>query len=64
MGTAQLATSGPHYPSPWMHPDADGWTEAYAKAKEFVSQMTLLEKVNLTTGVGYVPTSPRPHPTI
>lgn len=47
-----LATSEPFYPSPWMNPDADGWTEAYARAKEFVSQMTLLEKVNLTTGVG------------
>jgi beta-glucosidase len=47
-----LATSEPFYPSPWMNPDADGWTEAYARAKEFVSRMTLLEKVNLTTGVG------------
>jgi beta-glucosidase len=35
-----------------MNPDADGWQDAYARAREFVSQMTLLEKVNLTTGVG------------
>jgi len=35
-----------------MDPEADGWQEAYAKAKDFVSQLTLLEKVNLTTGVG------------
>ena len=28
------------------------WADAYKKAKEFVSQLTLLEKVNLTTGVG------------
>jgi beta-glucosidase len=49
---AELAHSPPFYPSPWMNPEADGWTEAYAKAREFVSQMTLLEKVNLTTGVG------------
>jgi beta-glucosidase len=35
-----------------MNPEADGWADAYAKAKDFVSQMTLLEKVNLTTGVG------------
>ncbi|KAK4135534.1 glycoside hydrolase family 3 protein [Trichocladium antarcticum] len=48
-----LATSDPFYPSPWMSPDADGWKEAYAQAKQFVSQMTLLEKVNLTTGVGW-----------
>ena len=32
---------------------AGDWEEAYAKAKEFVSQLTLLEKVNLTTGVGW-----------
>ncbi|KAM7192079.1 family 3 putative glycoside hydrolase [Naviculisporaceae sp. PSN 640] len=36
-----------------MNPDADGWEEAYAKAKDFVSQLTLLEKVNLTTGTGW-----------
>ncbi|KAL2022532.1 hypothetical protein VTK56DRAFT_5139 [Thermocarpiscus australiensis] len=48
-----LAASDPYYPSPWMIPDADGWKEAYAKAREIVSQMTLLEKVNLTTGVGW-----------
>ena len=47
-----LAYSPPHYPSPWMNPNAQGWEDAYAKAKEFVSQLTLLEKVNLTTGVG------------
>ncbi|KAK2032465.1 family 3 glycosyl hydrolase [Colletotrichum zoysiae] len=48
-----LAYSPPVYPSPWMDPNADGWAEAYAKAKDFVSQLTLLEKVNLTTGVGW-----------
>ena len=31
---------------------AVGWEQAYAKAKDFVSQLTLAEKVNLTTGVG------------
>ena len=35
-----------------MDPTATGWEEAYAKAKDFVSQLTLAEKVNLTTGVG------------
>jgi beta-glucosidase len=35
-----------------MNPDADGWAEAYAQARDFVSQLTLTEKVNLTTGVG------------
>ncbi|KAK3942340.1 glycoside hydrolase family 3 protein [Diplogelasinospora grovesii] len=49
-----LAHSDPFYPSPWMDPNADGWQAAYAKAKEFVSQMTLMEKVNLTTGVGWM----------
>ena len=45
------ATSPPFYPSPWMD-GSGGWAEAYAKAQEFVKQMTLLEKVNLTTGIG------------
>ncbi|KAL2270497.1 hypothetical protein VTJ83DRAFT_2681 [Remersonia thermophila] len=49
----ELAYSPPSYPSPWMDPEAEGWQHAYAKAKEFVSQMTLAEKVNLTTGVGW-----------
>lgn len=44
--------SDPFYPSPWMSPDAVGWEDAYIKAKDFVSQLTLTEKVNLTTGVG------------
>ncbi|KAF9641192.1 putative beta-glucosidase protein [Lasiodiplodia theobromae] len=44
------ATSPPFYPSPWMD-GSSGWAEAYAKAQEFVKQMTLLEKVNLTTGI-------------
>nr|6SZ6_A Chain A, Beta-glucosidase [Thermochaetoides thermophila] len=47
------ATSEPSYPSPWMNPNAAGWEQAYQWAKDFVSQMTLLEKVNLTTGVGW-----------
>ncbi|KAJ2899584.1 uncharacterized protein MKZ38_002958 [Zalerion maritima] len=49
-----LSYSEPSYPSPWMDPEADGWQDAYAKAKDFVSQLTLLEKVNLTTGVGWM----------
>lgn len=50
----ELAFSPPVYPSPWMDPTAPGWEEAYIKAKDFVSQLTLLEKVNITTGVGLV----------
>ncbi|KAH6668439.1 putative beta-glucosidase A [Halenospora varia] len=51
---AQLdnAYSPPCYPSPWMR-GGNGWADAYAKAQKFVSQLTLLEKVNLTTGVGW-----------
>ncbi|KAG6001288.1 hypothetical protein E4U21_004525 [Claviceps maximensis] len=49
-----LYRSPPQYPSPWMDPHAQGWEEAYAKAREFVSQMTLVEKVNLTTGTGWM----------
>lgn len=35
-----------------MDPKAAEWQDAYVKAKKFVSKLTLLEKVNLTTGVG------------
>ena len=45
-------TSPPSYPSPWMN-GRNGWQEAYAKAQQFVSGLTLLEKINLTTGVGW-----------
>ncbi|KAI1810752.1 glycoside hydrolase family 3 protein [Poronia punctata] len=37
-----------------MRPQAPGWEEAYVKARDFVSQLTLAEKVNLTTGVGWM----------
>uniref|UniRef100_UPI003CC92269 beta-glucosidase n=1 Tax=Thermoascus aurantiacus TaxID=5087 RepID=UPI003CC92269 len=48
-----LAYSPPFYPSPWM--DGNGeWAEAYRRAVDFVSQLTLAEKVNLTTGVGWM----------
>jgi beta-glucosidase len=44
--------SPPSYPSPWGH-GGSGWKDAYAAATAFVSQLTLLEKVNLTTGTGW-----------
>lgn len=44
--------SPPFYPSPWAR-GGNGWQDAYQKAQAFVSQLTLLEKVNLTTGVGW-----------
>ena len=40
-----------------MNANATGWEAAYAQAKSFVSQLTLLEKVNITTGIGYDMTS-------
>ena len=43
--------SPPYYPSPWGSGDGD-WATAYSKAQAFVGQLTLIEKVNLTTGVG------------
>lgn len=46
----QLAYSPPFYPSPWMKATGE-WSTAYEKAKEFVGQLTLLEKVNITTGM-------------
>lgn len=51
-GATFLESSPPHYPSPWADGTGD-WAHAYAKAKDFVSTLTLLEKVNLTTGVGW-----------
>ncbi|KAJ5130891.1 uncharacterized protein N7515_006930 [Penicillium bovifimosum] len=48
-----LAYSPPHYPSPWMTGAGD-WAEAYQRAVDFVSGLTLAEKVNLTTGAGWM----------
>ncbi|KAK1749345.1 putative beta-glucosidase A [Echria macrotheca] len=45
-------TSSAGYPSPWGN-GGEGWDEAYAKAREFVAKLTLVEKVNLTTGTGW-----------
>ncbi|KAI9050093.1 hypothetical protein LZ554_006236 [Drepanopeziza brunnea f. sp. 'monogermtubi'] len=52
VNTSDSRYSPPFYPSPWMNGQGE-WADAYAKAKDFVSQLTLLEKVNLTTGVGW-----------
>ncbi|KAF2721195.1 glycoside hydrolase family 3 protein [Polychaeton citri CBS 116435] len=46
------ASSPPKYPSPWGEGLGD-WESAYSQAATFVSGLTLLEKVNLTTGVGW-----------
>ena len=43
--------ASPYYPTPhggWL----DAWKDAYTKAQDLVSQMTLAEKVNITSGVG------------
>lgn len=48
----QQWSSPPVYPAPkggWL-PD---WTASYDKAKALVSQMTLAEKVNITTAIGF-----------
>jgi len=50
-GAQSFQTSAPFYPSPWMTGTGD-WASAYEQARAFVSQLTLLEKINLTTGVG------------
>ncbi|KAF2824993.1 beta-glucosidase [Ophiobolus disseminans] len=47
------AQSPPFYPSPWIEGLGD-WGASYAKAQAFVSQLTLLEKVNITTGTGWM----------
>jgi hypothetical protein len=50
-GSKSYQQSPPSYPSPW-GTGSGNWSAAYEKARAFVSQLTLLEKVNLTTGVG------------
>ncbi|KAJ5945494.1 beta-glucosidase A [Penicillium verhagenii] len=50
----ELAYSPPFYPSPWMTGQGE-WAEAHRRAVEFVSNLTLAEKVNLTTGAGTDP---------
>jgi beta-glucosidase len=45
--------AAPYYPTPpggWVA----SWSEAYAKAAKVVQNMTLVEKVNLTSGTGYL----------
>ena len=51
-GAQSNQTSPPHYPAPWGSGLGE-WQAAYAQAQAFVSQLTLTEKVNLTTGVGW-----------
>lgn len=48
-----------NYSTPDYYPTPNGgwvsnWTAAYAKAQQVVSNMTLAEKVNLTSGTGYL----------
>jgi hypothetical protein len=45
--------AAPYYPTPKGGWDSS-WTSSYAKARAVVSNMTLAEKVNLTSGVGYL----------
>ncbi|CAG8958507.1 hypothetical protein HYFRA_00009822 [Hymenoscyphus fraxineus] len=45
--------AAPYYPAPKGGWSAD-WAEAYAKAEAVVSQMTLVEKVNITSGTGFL----------
>ncbi|KAK5730170.1 hypothetical protein LTR15_000104 [Elasticomyces elasticus] len=51
-GSLSNQTSPPKYPSPWGEGLGE-WASAYSKARAFVSQLTLEEKVNLTTGTGW-----------
>lgn len=48
-GAQSNQTSPPGYPSPWSSGKGD-WAAAHEKAVALVSQLTLEEKVNLTTG--------------
>jgi beta-glucosidase len=48
----QDGLSPPWYPAPKGGADA-AWEESYKKAAGLVSQMTLIEKINITTGTGW-----------
>ncbi|KAI0599636.1 putative beta-glucosidase A [Biscogniauxia sp. FL1348] len=54
--TAQLPSSPDSFPSPWRSSrnddNDDGWADAYARARKLAANLTLVEKVNLTTGTG------------
>ena len=41
-----------YFPSAWATGGL-GWDDAIERARDFVSQLTLAEKVNLTTGTGW-----------
>ncbi|KAJ5595411.1 CAZyme family GH3 [Penicillium hispanicum] len=51
-GTAEYA-SVPWYPTP-LGGTTVSWNESYTKAHNLVQQMNLLEKVNITTGTGWM----------
>ncbi|KAK7706712.1 hypothetical protein SLS64_007543 [Diaporthe eres] len=51
-GSQEFQASPPKYPSPWGEGLGD-WADAYTKARSLVSQLTLEEKVNLSTGTGW-----------
>lgn len=50
----------PYYPAPKGGWDSS-WAASYEKARAVVSNMTLAEKVNVTSGVGYLMVSRRCH---
>ncbi|KAF2212919.1 glycoside hydrolase family 3 protein [Cercospora zeae-maydis SCOH1-5] len=51
-GAQSNQTSPPQYPSPWSSGLGD-WQAAYKRATDMVAQLTLEEKVNITTGSGW-----------
>jgi hypothetical protein len=50
----------PEIPANFTSPIANGgvaWSDAFAKAQEIVAQMTLEEKVNVTSGFVFIPSN-------
>lgn len=62
-GAQSNQASPPKYPSPWSTGAGD-WEAAWQRATEVVAQLTLDEKVNLTTGLPFPSLPPSLPPSI
>lgn len=52
--TEQYSTSAPYYPSPSGGRIEGVWQEAYNQARSIIDTLNIAEKVNITSGIGYL----------